>query len=94
MEPQVVSVRGKAPFNAPFNILTALYSLTGLLSVEEVAEMFGTSAATVYRMAQKRQIPSFMIGGSRCFDPSSLALWLIKKDPQLAAAARYFKEAA
>jgi len=64
LETQVVSVRGRAPFNAPFNILTALYSLNGLLSVEEVAEMFGKSPDTVYRMAQKRQIPSFMFGGS------------------------------
>ena len=94
METKVVSVRGKAPFNAPFNILTALYSLTGLLSVEEVAEMFGKSPDTVYRMAQKRQIPSFMFGGSRCFDPSELAHWLIKKEPQLAVAARYFQQAA
>jgi len=94
LEPQVVSVRGKAPFNSPFNILTALYSLTGLLSVDEVAEIFGRSPDTIYRMAQKRQIPSFMFGGSRCFDPSELALWLIKKEPQLAVAARYFKEAA
>ena len=60
MEAQVVSVQGKAPHNSPFNILTALYSLTGLLSVEDVAEMFGKSPDTVYRMAQKRQIPSFM----------------------------------
>jgi excisionase family DNA binding protein len=94
LEPQDVSVRGKAPFNTPFNILTALYSLTGILSVDEVAEMFDKSPDTVYRMAQKRQIPSFMFGGSRCFDPSELALWLIKKEPQLAVAARYFKEAA
>jgi len=28
-----------------------------------VAEMFGKSAATIYRMAQKRQIPSIMLGG-------------------------------
>ena len=94
LEPQVVTIRGKAPFNAPFNILNALYALTGVLSVEEVAEMFGKSRYTIYRMAQKRQIPNFMFGGSRCFDPSELALWLIKKDPQLAVAARYFQKAA
>jgi excisionase family DNA binding protein len=94
LESQVVSMRGKAPFNSPFNILTALYSLAGLLSVEEVAEMSGKSRDTVFRMAQKRQIPSFMYGGSRCFDPSELAHWLIKKEPQLAVAARYFQQAA
>jgi excisionase family DNA binding protein len=94
LEAEFTSARGKAPFNPPYNILTALYSLTGLLVVEEVAEMFGKSPDTVYRMAQKRQIPSFMFGGSRCFDPSELALWLIKKEPQLAVAARYFQKAA
>ena len=94
LENQFISPRGNAPFNVPFNILTALYSLTGLLSVEEVAEMFGKSPFTIYRMAQERQIPSFMFGGSRCFDPSELALWLIKKEPQLAVAARHFQKAA
>lgn len=86
-------MQGKAPHNSPFNILTALYSLTGLLSAEDVAEMFGKSPDTIYRMAQKRQIPSFMFGGSRCFDPSELAHWLIKKEPHLAVAARYFQTA-
>jgi excisionase family DNA binding protein len=94
LENQPIFHRGNAPFNAPFNILTALYSLTGTLSVEEVAEMFGKSPDKVYRMAQKHQIPSFMFGGSRCFDPSALAHWLIKKEPQLAVAARYFQKAA
>ena len=94
MKKQVAAVRGKAPFNTPFNILTALYSLTGLLSVAEVAEIFGKSTDAIYNMALKQQIPSFMVGGSRCFDPSQLALWLIKKDPQLAVAARYFQNAA
>lgn len=56
--------------------------------------MFGKSPYTIYRMAQKRQIPGFMFGGSQCFDPFELSLWLIKKEPQLAAAARYFQKAA
>ncbi len=29
-----------------------------------------------------------MIGGSWRFDPSTIAIWLIKKEPQLAVAAR------
>jgi hypothetical protein len=44
-------------------------------------------------MAQRRQIPSLMIGGTRYFDPSVLALWLSKKEPSLAAAARRLKTA-
>jgi hypothetical protein len=56
--------------------------------------MFGKSRATIYRMAQKRQIPIFMLGGSRMFDPSTLALWLTRKEPLLAVAARQFQQAA
>ena len=79
---------------APYNILSALQAVRGLLSVSQVAEMFGKSPATIYRMAQKRQIPSFMLGGSRMFDPSTLALWLTRKEPLLAVAARQFQQAA
>jgi excisionase family DNA binding protein len=78
----------------PFNILNALQAVRGLLSVGEVADLFGKSPATIYRMAQKRQIPSLMIGGSRMFDPSTLILWLTKKEPQLAVAARMVQQAA
>jgi hypothetical protein len=30
-----------------------------------------------------------MINGSRMFDPSTIAMWLIKKEPQLVVAARW-----
>jgi len=81
--------------NAPemFNILLALEAAHGLLTVRQVAELLGRSQFSIYRMAQKRQIPSMMIGGSRCFDPSVLALWLSKKEPSLATAARRLKTA-
>jgi excisionase family DNA binding protein len=78
----------------PFNILNALQAVRGLLSVGELADLFGKSPATIYRMAQKRQIPSIMLGGSRMFDPSTLALWLTRKEPLLAVAARQFQQAA
>jgi excisionase family DNA binding protein len=78
----------------PYNILSALQAVRGLLSVSQVAEMFGKSRATIYRMAQKRQIPSIMLGGSRMFDPSTLVLWLTRKEPLLAVAARQFQQAA
>jgi excisionase family DNA binding protein len=76
-----------------FNILLALEAAHGLLTVRQVAELLGRSQFSIYRMAQKRQIPSMMIGGSRCFDPSVLALWLSKKEPSLATAARRLKTA-
>ncbi len=76
-----------------FNILLALEAARGLLTVRDVAALFGRSSWSVYRMAERRQIPSLMIGGSRVFDPSVLALWLAKKEPTLAAAARRIKAA-
>lgn len=76
-----------------FNILLALESARGLLTVREVAALLGKSSWSIYRMAEKRKIPSLMIGGSRVFDPSALALWLSKKEPSLAAAARKLRVA-
>lgn len=76
-----------------FNILLALESARGLLTVRDVATLFRKSSYCIYRLAEQRKIPSLVIGGSRCFDPSVLALWLSKKEPTLAAAARRFKAA-
>jgi len=60
----------------PFNIIAKLESIDGLLTVDEVAVMLGLSKFTIYRMAQKRQIPCLMLGGTRKFDPSTLIVWL------------------
>jgi predicted DNA-binding transcriptional regulator AlpA len=46
---------------SPYNILIALQEVRGLISVSQVAELFGKSPATIYRMTQKRQIPSIML---------------------------------
>ncbi|MFP5236646.1 MAG: helix-turn-helix domain-containing protein [Acidobacteriota bacterium] len=76
-----------------YNILIALESVHRMLTVREVAELLQKSHFSIYRMAQRRQIPSLMIGGTRYFDPSVLAMWLSKKEPSLAAAARRLKTA-
>lgn len=75
----------------PFNLIAKLESIEGLLNVDEVAGILGLSKFTIYRMAQKRQIPCMMFGGTRKFDPSTLIVWLCKKEPQLAVAARQLK---
>ncbi|WP_263352744.1 helix-turn-helix domain-containing protein [Acidicapsa acidisoli] len=92
---KATSFSGNPQAEAPemFNILLALESARGLLSVRDVARLLGKSIFTVYRLAEQRKIPSLVIGGSRCFDPSVLALWLSKKEPSLATAARRFKTA-
>lgn len=84
-------VRSGAP--EMFNILLALESVHRMLTVREVADLLQKSHFSIYRMAQRRQIPSLMIGGTRYFDPSVLALWLSKKEPTLATAARKLKTA-
>ena len=77
------------PEGEPFNIIIALSAFRRLLKIEEVfTDLLGKSKFTVYRMAQKKQIPALMIGGSWKFDPSTLIIWLVKKEPQLAVAAR------
>jgi excisionase family DNA binding protein len=83
----------KPPATEMFNILLALEAARGLLTVRDVAALFGRSTFSIYRMAEQRKIPSLMIGGSRLFDPSVLALWLSKKEPTLAVAARRIKAA-
>ena len=93
--PHSESFNGDSKPAAPemFNILLALESARGLLTVRDVAALLGRSSWSVYRMAERRQIPSLMIGGSRVFDPSVLALWLAKKEPTLAVAARKLRVA-
>jgi excisionase family DNA binding protein len=83
----------KSSASPMFNVLVALESASGLLNVREVASLLGKSPFSIYRLAQKRQIPSMMIGGHRCFDPSVLALWLAKKEPTLSVAARRLRSA-
>ena len=64
------------------------------MSVEEVAVILNRSRCTIYRMARNNQIPHMRIAGSLCFDPSALEMWLIKKQPGLAVAARQLTIAA
>jgi excisionase family DNA binding protein len=75
-----------------FNIIKRLEEFPRLMSVDDVADALQLSKFTVYRMAQKKQIPSMVIGGTRKFDPSVLVGWLCKKDPGLAVAARQLQE--
>jgi len=91
VEPVAVDPRAGSELPVMYNILVALESIHRMLTVREVAELLQKSPYTIYRMAQKRQIPSLVIGGTRYFDPSVLALWLSKKEPTLAAAARRLK---
>ncbi len=57
------------------------------MTVDELAALLRKSSCTVYRLAQKKQLPSLVIGGSRMFDPAALGMHFRKKSPASAAAA-------
>ncbi len=61
-----------------FNILVFLESVHRMLTVREVAQVLQESQFRIYRMARRRQIPSLVIGETRYFDLSVLALWISK----------------
>lgn len=75
-----------------FNIITKLNSYDRPLSVEDVVDVFGLSKTTVYRMSESGQMPSVMLGGSRRYDPSTLAMWVASKEPRIAKAARQLEK--
>jgi excisionase family DNA binding protein len=75
-----------------FNIITKLNSYDRPLSVEDVVDVFGLSKTTVYRMSESGQMPSMILGGSRRYDPSALAMWVASKEPRIAKAARHFEK--
>jgi len=75
-----------------FNIITKLNSYDRPLKVEDVVDVFGLSKTTVYRLSESGQMPSAMFGGSRIYDPSTLAMWVAGKQPLIAKAARQLEK--
>jgi excisionase family DNA binding protein len=71
-----------------FNIIAKLNTYDRLLEVEDVVEVFDFSKSKVYRMAESKQIPAALMGGTWKFDPSALAMWSASKDPNIAKAYR------
>jgi excisionase family DNA binding protein len=71
-----------------FSLISCLEMQKTLLDVEEVSQLLNLSKFTVYRMAKAGQLPSLILGGSRRFDPATLAYFFRKKSPAMAAAAR------
>ena len=46
------------------------------LSIHDVAKHFGVTPTTVYRLAQKGQLPGFKIGNQWRFSHTMLELWV------------------
>ena len=69
-------------------ILEEVEKAQGLLTVNQVAKLFGIAPQKIYDKVSNKEILSLRFAGSIKFDPKSLGYWLRKQDPTLAAAAR------
>ena len=49
---------------------------TDYLSVEEVAQRFGVNVTTVYRLAQRGELPAFKVGNQWRFSREMLEAWV------------------
>lgn len=70
------------------DLLASIETRTTALTIAQVAELFGVSGETIRRMAAKKQIPGFRIGGSVRFNPASLGYWLRQRDQVAAKASK------
>jgi excisionase family DNA binding protein len=72
----------------PWSLVAEIEAHAGLMTIDEVAGLLRVSNCTVYRLAQRKQLPSLIVGGSRRFDPAALGMHFRKKSPESAAAAK------
>lgn len=73
----------------PWSLLEKIESHEGLFTVSELATILRKSTCTVYRWAQRGNLPSLIIGGSRCFDPAALGMFFRQRAPESAAAVSF-----
>jgi excisionase family DNA binding protein len=50
---------------------------TAYLNIADVAKRFGVTTSTVYRLAQRRKLPGFKIGGQWRFSERALEHWVM-----------------
>ncbi|HTV16108.1 MAG TPA: helix-turn-helix domain-containing protein [Acidobacteriaceae bacterium] len=67
-----------------FDVLSELESKRGLMTPQEVADLFRISKRTVQRLIERRELPTLLIGGQRRIDPAALYRHLKRKNPMLA----------
>jgi len=53
-----------------------LRKMKGGISAKQLAPILGVSAVTLYRMAERKGIPSYRVGTALKFDPTAIADWL------------------
>ncbi len=58
------------------------------MTAKELGPILNVHPKTLYKMAHRNAIPSVKLGDIVRFDPKSVSLWLRRKDPMLAIAAK------
>ena len=53
-----------------------LRKMEGALTARELGPVIGISHITLYRMAERKGIPSYRVGSKLLFDPTVVANWL------------------
>jgi excisionase family DNA binding protein len=48
-----------------------------IMTAAEVAQYFKIHLSTVYRLARRRQIPAFKVGGNYRFDRDAIEKWMV-----------------
>jgi hypothetical protein len=61
-----------------------------LLTVGGVVKLFSVSDKTIRRRIEAREIPYFLDGSRKKFDPRTLRWWLIKRYPEMGKAAGFW----
>lgn len=49
------------------------------LSIDDVAQRFGVTTSTVYRLIQRGELPGFKIGGQWRFSQAMLETWVVDR---------------
>lgn len=70
------------------DLLAGIESHTTAMTIEQVAALFQKSEDAIRRMAVKKQLPAFKLGGEWRFNPASLGYWLRSRDPLAAKASK------
>jgi excisionase family DNA binding protein len=66
----------KAGIHVDGTVPEKLRKMRGGISAKQLAPILGVSAVTVYRMAERKGIPSYRLGTKLLFDPTVIADWL------------------
>ena len=71
-----------------FSMLEEIEKHRKPMTAKDLGPILNVHPKTLYKMAHRHDIPSVIMGGIVRFDPRSVALWLRRKDPMLATAAK------